>query len=55
MEISPVNRYMKIRNEFPLIKLLEARADLSIQVHPDNKLEKNAHAYGKLNVVHSSK
>jgi mannose-6-phosphate isomerase len=36
-------------NEFPLlIKLIEAREDLSIQVHPDNELAKKRHkAYGK--------
>lgn len=36
-------------NEFPLlIKLIEAKEDLSIQVHPDNKLAKERHnAYGK--------
>jgi mannose-6-phosphate isomerase len=41
--------YEKFGNEFPLlIKLLEARDDLSIQVHPDNELAKKRHnAYGK--------
>jgi mannose-6-phosphate isomerase len=41
--------YEKFGNEFPLlIKFLEARQDLSIQVHPDNALAKKRHqAYGK--------
>jgi mannose-6-phosphate isomerase len=41
--------YEKFGNEFPLlIKLIEAREDLSIQVHPDNALAKKRHkAYGK--------
>ncbi len=41
--------YEKFGNEFPLlIKFIEAREDLSIQVHPDNKLAKERHlAYGK--------
>ncbi len=36
-------------NEFPLlIKLIEAREDLSIQVHPDDKMARERHnAYGK--------
>jgi mannose-6-phosphate isomerase len=39
----------KFGNEFPLlIKLIEARQDLSIQVHPDNTLAGKRHkAYGK--------
>ncbi len=39
----------KFGNEFPLlIKLIEARQDLSIQVHPGNELAKKRHnAYGK--------
>jgi mannose-6-phosphate isomerase len=39
----------KFGNEFPLlIKLIEAKEDLSIQVHPGNKLAKQRHkAYGK--------
>ncbi len=39
----------KFGNEFPLlIKLIEANQDLSIQVHPDNKLALKRHnAYGK--------
>jgi mannose-6-phosphate isomerase len=39
----------KFGNEFPLlIKLIEAREDLSIQVHPGNELAKERHnAYGK--------
>ncbi|HNW57986.1 MAG TPA: mannose-6-phosphate isomerase [Bacteroidales bacterium] len=41
--------FEKFGNEFPLlIKLIEAREDLSIQVHPDNALaKKRHHAYGK--------
>lgn len=41
--------YEKFGNEFPLlIKFIEARQDLSIQVHPGNKLAKLRHnAYGK--------
>ncbi len=41
--------YEKFGNEFPLlIKLIEARKDLSIQVHPGNELAKERHsAYGK--------
>jgi mannose-6-phosphate isomerase len=41
--------YEKFGNEFPLlIKLIEARKDLSIQVHPGNTLAKERHkAYGK--------
>jgi len=41
--------YEKFGNEFPLlIKLIEARADLSIQVHPDDALARERHqAYGK--------
>jgi mannose-6-phosphate isomerase len=41
--------YDKFGNEFPLlIKLIEARQDLSIQVHPDDNLAKTRHqAYGK--------
>lgn len=41
--------YEKFGDEFPLlIKLIEAREDLSIQVHPDDKLAKERHnAYGK--------
>lgn len=39
----------KFGNEFPLlIKLIEAREDLSIQVHPGNEIAKEKHnAYGK--------
>jgi mannose-6-phosphate isomerase len=39
----------KFGNEFPLlIKLIEAREDLSIQVHPGNEMAKKRHkAYGK--------
>ncbi|MCJ7447510.1 MAG: class I mannose-6-phosphate isomerase [Bacteroidales bacterium] len=41
--------FEKFGNEFPLlIKLIEAREDLSIQVHPGNNLAKERHqAYGK--------
>lgn len=41
--------FEKFGNEFPLlIKLIEAREDLSIQVHPNNTLAKERHnAYGK--------
>jgi len=41
--------YEKFGNEFPLlIKIIEAREDLSIQVHPGNKLARERHkAYGK--------
>lgn len=41
--------YEKYGNEFPLlIKFIEAREDLSVQVHPDNELaKKRHHAYGK--------
>jgi mannose-6-phosphate isomerase len=41
--------YEEFGNEFPLlIKFIEAREDLSIQVHPDNALAKERHkAYGK--------
>ncbi len=39
----------KFGNEFPLlIKLIEAREDLSVQVHPGNELARERHnAYGK--------
>jgi mannose-6-phosphate isomerase len=41
--------YEKFGNEFPLlIKFIEAREDLSIQVHPGNELSRKRHnAYGK--------
>lgn len=41
--------FEKFGHEFPLlIKLIEAREDLSIQVHPDNKTARERHkAYGK--------
>jgi mannose-6-phosphate isomerase len=41
--------YEKFGNEFPLlIKFIEAREDLSVQVHPNNELAKKRHkAYGK--------
>jgi mannose-6-phosphate isomerase len=48
-DITGESVYEKFGNEFPLlIKLIEARTDLSIQVHPDNELAKKRHkAYGK--------
>lgn len=48
-DITGESIYEKFGNEFPLlIKLIEAREDLSIQVHPDNELAKKRHsAYGK--------
>jgi mannose-6-phosphate isomerase len=48
-DITGESVYEKFGNEFPLlIKLIEAREDLSIQVHPDNELAKERHkAYGK--------
>jgi mannose-6-phosphate isomerase len=48
-DISGEEVYEKFGNEFPLlIKLIEAREDLSIQVHPGNALAKTRHkAYGK--------
>jgi len=41
--------YEKFGNEFPLlIKLIESKEDLSIQVHPDNEMARERHnAYGK--------
>ncbi len=41
--------YERFGQEFPLlIKLIEAREDLSIQVHPGNEMAKERHnAYGK--------
>lgn len=46
--------YEKFGNEFPLlIKFIEARQDLSIQVHPGNDLAKKRHnAYGKTEMWH---
>jgi mannose-6-phosphate isomerase len=48
-DITGESIYEKFGNEFPLlIKLIEAREDLSIQVHPDNEMAKKRHsAYGK--------
>lgn len=48
-DITGESVYEKFGNEFPLlIKLIEARADLSVQVHPGNELAKKKHnAYGK--------
>jgi mannose-6-phosphate isomerase len=41
--------YDRFGDEFPLlIKLIEAKEDLSVQVHPGNEMAKNVHnAYGK--------
>ena len=46
--------FEKFGNEFPLlIKLIEARDDLSVQVHPDDGLAKERHkAYGKTEMWH---
>ena len=46
--------YEKFGNEFPLlIKLIEAKDDLSVQVHPDNVLANERHqAYGKTEMWH---
>jgi len=46
--------FEKFGNEFPLlIKLIEARNDLSVQVHPDDVLAKKRHqAYGKTEMWH---
>jgi mannose-6-phosphate isomerase len=46
--------YEKYGTEFPLlIKLIEAKEDLSIQVHPGNELAKKRHnAYGKTEMWH---
>lgn len=48
-DITGENVYEKFGDEFPLlIKLIEAREVLSVQVHPDDKLAKERHnAYGK--------
>ncbi len=48
-DITGDNVYDKFGIEFPLlIKIIEAREDLSIQVHPDNVLARERHnAYGK--------
>lgn len=48
-DITGESVYEKFGNEFPLlIKLIEARDDLSIQVHPGDELAKERHsAYGK--------
>ncbi len=48
-DISGDSVYEKFGNEFPLlIKLIEAREDLSIQVHPGNDMARERHnAYGK--------
>jgi mannose-6-phosphate isomerase len=46
--------FERFGNEFPLlIKLIEARDDLSVQVHPDDELAKERHqAYGKTEMWH---
>jgi mannose-6-phosphate isomerase len=46
--------YEKFGNEFPLlIKFIEAREDLSVQVHPGNTMAKEKHnAYGKTEMWH---
>lgn len=46
--------YDRFGNEFPLlIKLIEAKDDLSVQVHPDNVLANERHqAYGKTEMWH---
>ncbi len=48
-DITGDNIYEKFGNEFPLlIKFIEAREDLSVQVHPDDKMARERHnAYGK--------
>ena len=48
-DITGESVFEKFGNEFPLlIKLIEAREDLSVQVHPGNELAKKRHkAYGK--------
>ena len=48
-DITGESVFEKFGNEFPiLIKLIEARDDLSVQVHPDNDLARKRHkAYGK--------
>jgi mannose-6-phosphate isomerase len=48
-DITGESIFEKFGNEFPLlIKLIEAREDLSVQVHPGNDLAKKRHqAYGK--------
>lgn len=53
-DITGESVYEKFGNEFPLlIKLIEAREDLSVQVHPDDKMAKERHnAYGKTEMWH---
>lgn len=48
-DITGESVFEKFGNEFPLlIKLIEARHDLSVQVHPGNELARERHkAYGK--------
>ena len=48
-DITGESVFEKFGNEFPLlIKLIEAREDLSVQVHPGNELARERHkAYGK--------
>ncbi|MBN2665588.1 MAG: class I mannose-6-phosphate isomerase [Bacteroidales bacterium] len=53
-DITGESVYEKFGYEFPLlIKLIEARDDLSVQVHPDDQLAKERHnAYGKTELWH---
>jgi mannose-6-phosphate isomerase len=53
-DITGESVYEKFGNEFPLlIKLIEARDDLSVQVHPGDNLAKERHnAYGKTEMWH---
>jgi len=53
-DITGESVYEKFGNEFPLlIKLIEARDDLSVQVHPGDGLAKERHnAYGKTEMWH---
>ncbi len=53
-DITGESVFEEFGNEFPLlIKLIEARDDLSVQVHPDDELAKKRHnAYGKTEMWH---
>jgi mannose-6-phosphate isomerase len=53
-DITGESVFEKYGNEFPLlIKLIEARDDLSVQVHPGDELAKKRHnAYGKTEMWH---
>lgn len=53
-DITGESVYEKFGYEFPLlIKLIEARDDLSVQVHPDDDLARERHnAYGKTELWH---